>query len=116
MTFLARRMCPEPYCQSHKNCPYGYAKYSNGCNTCECENPCKVLALTFLNKLILFIFRALSAKTRTKSASPTRWNASKGYALWCPHASLTFALWDDRCWMRPRGSLSIVGKAPSVGL
>lgn len=27
----------------NKSCPYGYAKLSDGCNICECYNPCKVI-------------------------------------------------------------------------
>uniref|UniRef100_A0A915CU01 Uncharacterized protein n=1 Tax=Ditylenchus dipsaci TaxID=166011 RepID=A0A915CU01_9BILA len=37
----APRMCPSTYCSSNKRCAYGYQKDSNGCNTCECIDPCK---------------------------------------------------------------------------
>ncbi|KAI1726347.1 WAP-type (Whey acidic protein) 'four-disulfide core' domain-containing protein [Ditylenchus destructor] len=37
----APQKCPDTYCNSPKRCPYGYEKDSNGCNTCECVNPCK---------------------------------------------------------------------------
>ena len=37
----ARRLCEEPNCSENLSCPFGYSKDSNGCNTCECENPCR---------------------------------------------------------------------------
>uniref|UniRef100_A0AC34RIU7 Uncharacterized protein n=1 Tax=Panagrolaimus sp. JU765 TaxID=591449 RepID=A0AC34RIU7_9BILA len=37
----ARRLCEDKNCNGKLNCPFGYMKDSNGCNTCECLNPCQ---------------------------------------------------------------------------
>uniref|UniRef100_A0A1I8AEE0 Thyroglobulin type-1 domain-containing protein n=1 Tax=Steinernema glaseri TaxID=37863 RepID=A0A1I8AEE0_9BILA len=37
----SQRFCSSPICPSNKNCPYGFEKDSNGCDTCECSNPCR---------------------------------------------------------------------------